>query len=128
MDGNETMVVAGIGCRTGCAGEEIAALVRQAAALAACEPTALAAPEFKADEPGLQAAAFLLGLTLVRVAAADLAAAQPRCITRSARAEAATGTASVAEGSALAAAGPLARLRLPRIASAGATCAIAVAP
>ncbi len=122
------MIVAGIGCRTSCPAEEIAGLVRQAAALAACEPDALAAPEFKAGEPGLQEAAFLLGLALLRVSAVDLAAAQPRCITRSERAEAVTGTASVAEGSALAAAGPDARLRLPRIASAGATCAIAVAP
>ena len=122
------MIVAGIGCRTGCSAEEIADLVRRAAGLSACEPTALATPEFKAEEPGVQAAAFLLGLALLRVSADDLAAAQPRCITRSARAEAATGAASVAEGSALAAAGPLARLRLPRIASAGATCAIAVAP
>ncbi len=122
------VIIAGIGCRKGCAAEEIAALVQRAAALSGCEPTALAAPDFKADEAGLQAAAFLLGLALLPVSAADLAAAQPRCVTRSARAEAATGTASVAEGSALAAAGPDSRLRLPRIASACATCAIAVAP
>jgi len=121
------MVVAGIGCASGCSGEEIATLVRQAAALSACEPTVLATPEFKADEPGLQAAAFLLGLPLLRISDADLAAAQPRCITRSALAEEATGIASVAEGSALAAAGPDARLRLPRIAGARCTCAIAVA-
>ncbi len=122
------MIVAGIGCRSGCAAEEIADLVRRAAALSGCEPGALATPAFKAEEPGLQAATFLLGLTLLQVSAEDLAAVQPRCITRSVRAEAATGVASVAEGSALAAAGPLARLRLPRIASAGATCAIAVSP
>ena len=122
------MIVAGIGCRTGCAAEEIAGLVRRAAALSGCEPGVLATPAFKAEEPGLQAAAFLLGLTLLQVSTEDLEAVQPRCITRSERAEAATGVASVAEGSALAAAGPLARLRLPRIASAGATCAIAVAP
>ena len=56
------MIVAGIGCRTGCSAEEIADLVRRAAGLSACEPTALATPEFKAEEPGVQAAAFLLGL------------------------------------------------------------------
>lgn len=122
------MVIAGIGCRRDCPAEEIAALVRRAAALSACEPAALAAPDFKADETGLQGAAFLLGLPLLLVSAADLTAAQPRCITHSARAEEATGTASIAEGSALAAAGPQSRLRLPRIASPGATCAIAVAP
>ena len=122
------MIVAGIGCRRGCTGEEIAALVRQAATLSGCAPTALAAPEFKADETGLADAANLLGLTLLRVSAADLAAAQPRCVTHSAHAAAATGAASVAEGSALAAAGPLGLLALSRIASARATCAIAVAP
>ncbi len=122
------MIIAGLGCRRDCPAEEIVALVERAAALSGCEPTALAAPDFKATEPGLQAAALLLGLKLLRVSPADLAAAQPRCITRSARAEAATGAASVAEGSALAAAGPHSRLRLPRIASAAATCAIAEPP
>ena len=120
------MIVAGIGCRRGCPGEDIADLVRQAAILAGCEPTALAAPDFKAGEAGLREAARGLGLKLVAVAAADLMAVQPRCPTRSARAAAATGVASVAEGCALAAAGPDGRLILPRIAGARVTCAIAV--
>lgn len=120
------MIVAGIGCRLDGPAEEIAALVRRAVGLCGCEPAALATPEFKAGQPGLQAAAVLLGLKLLRISAADLAAAQPRCLTRSALAEAATGAASVAEGCALAAAGPASRLRLTRIASGSATCAIAV--
>jgi cobalt-precorrin 5A hydrolase len=126
VGGGETVIVAGIGCRKGCPAEEIVALVEYAAGLSGCEPAFLAAPDFKADEPGLQGAAFLLGLKLLSVAPADLAAAQPRCLTHSARAQTATGTSSVAEGSALAAAGPDSRLRLARIASASATCAIAV--
>ena len=122
------MIVAGIGCRRDCPAEEIIALVQRAIELSGCEPTHLATPDFKANEAGLQGAAFILGLRLLSVATVDLAAAQPRCITHSARALAATGSRSVAEGSALAAAGPDSRLRLPRIASASATCAIAVSP
>ena len=119
-------IIAGIGCRRGCPGEEIAALVHQAAMLSGCEPTALAAPDFKSNEPGLHDAAGRLRLDLLLVSATELAASQPRCVTRSARAAAATGAGSVAEGSALAAAGPHSRLALARIASARATCAIAI--
>ena len=46
-------------------------------------------------------------------------------VTRSARIEALRGVGSLAEAAALAAAGPQGRLVLPRIASAGATCALA---
>jgi cobalt-precorrin 5A hydrolase len=128
MGGGEAMIVAGIGCRRGCAAEEIVALVARAIELSGCEPAYLATPDFKADETGVQGAAFVLGLPLLSVTEAELAAAQLRCITHSAKALAATGSSSVAEGSALAAAGPDSRLRLPRIASASATCAIAVSP
>jgi len=87
----------------------------------------LAAPEFKRDEAGLHEAARLLGVPLILVGAAELADAQPRCVTHSAIAERATGAGSVAEGSALAAAGVGSMLILPRIAGARATCALAVA-
>ncbi len=119
------MIVAGVGCRTGVGGDEIAALVRGAATAAGLTPAALAAPAFRAVEPGVIAAAAVLGLPMIWVAPADLAAAQPRCITRSARAAAAVGVASVAEGCALAAAGADAVLLVPRIAGRHATCAIA---
>jgi cobalt-precorrin 5A hydrolase len=88
---------------------------------------ALAAPEFKQNETGLHDAARMLGVPLILVGTADLAAAQPRCVTRSERAERATGASSVAEGSALAAAGAGSQLILPRIAGARATCALAEA-
>lgn len=122
------MIVAGIGCRKGCAADEIVALVRRAVAeadAADCRFTALAAPAFKAEEPGLRDAADALALPLLLIGEERLKAAEPLCPTRSAAAQAATGHASVAEAAALAAAGPGGRLVLPRIASAAATCALA---
>lgn len=120
-------MIAGIGCRRDCPAGEIVALVRAAEARGAAAVTALAAPAAKVAEAGLHGAAATLGVPLVLVAPEALVAAQAGCITRSARAEAALGVASVAEGCALAAAGPGARLVLPRIVSARATCALAAA-
>ncbi len=117
--------MAGIGCRPGCCGDELAALVARAAAAAGCRLDLLAVPAFRHDAAGPAAAAIRLSLPLRIVDDAALDAAQPACPTRSARALAVTGHASVAEGCALAAAGPGAVLLLPRIASANATCAIA---
>ena len=117
------MIVAGIGCRTGCLAEDLAAVVRLAAATAGRTVGALAAPGFKQHEPGLHEAARLLGLPLVFVDFAALQAVQPRCPTRSGLAERATGVASVAEGAALAASGG--RLVLTRVSLGGATCALA---
>ncbi len=115
------MIVAGIGCRRACPADEIVDLVQRAGRLAA-PPDALAAPDFKRDEPGLLEAARRLGLDLVFVATDAMAAVQPGCVTCSAKALRATGLASVAEAAALAHGG---RLLLPRIASARATCALA---
>ncbi len=126
MGGGEAVsVVAGIGCRAGTPSEAIIAVVRDACARAGRDPATLAAPAFKAAEAGLVQAAQRLGMTLHWVSGADLAAAQPSCVTLSAAAGRATGVASVAEGCALAAAGPHATLLLPRIAHAAATCALA---
>jgi cobalt-precorrin 5A hydrolase len=118
------MTVAGLGCRRDCPAGEIADLVAAAVARAGAV-TALAAPDFKRGEAGLLQAAAMLGLPLLWVDAAALARAQSRCATRSARVQAATGQASIAEACALAAAGEGARLTLPRIAGARATCAVA---
>ncbi len=119
------MIVAGIGLRPGAAAAEIAALVRRAARSAGRDPAALAVPSFRGHEPGVQEAAILLSLELRVVGHDALDAAQDRCRTRSARAEAHVGVAAVAEGCALAAAGPASRLVLARIASASVTCALA---
>ena len=112
------LVIAGIGCRRDCPADAIVALVQQAGGAGL-----LAAPEWKRDEPGLLEAARRLALPLRLVEDAALAAAQPRCPTRSAVAKRVTGHASVAEAAALAGGGVLIR---PRMANAWATCAIAV--
>jgi cobalt-precorrin 5A hydrolase len=128
MGRGKTVIVAGLGCRRACPAEEILEVLRWAATAYGAPAELLAAPEFKRDEPGLRAAAEHLGLPLVFVTDAALAAAQPRCASRSEHAERATGHASVAEGSALAAAGPGSLLVLPRIANRWASCALAGVP
>jgi len=121
------VLIAGIGCRRNVATDDIIGLVRQALADAGGGGalTALAAPRFKEDEPALREAAATLGVGLTLVEDAALEAAQPRCVTHSACAERSAGVASVAEGAALAAAGPEGVLVLPRISNARATCALA---
>jgi cobalt-precorrin 5A hydrolase len=126
MVGGAAMTTAGIGLRAGCPADEIVDLVRRAEAAAGVRAEVMAAAAFKSEEPGLRAAADALALPLVLVERAALEAVQPRCLTRSAPAQAAVGLASVAEACALAAAGPAGRLLAPRIASAAATCALAV--
>ncbi|WP_419730016.1 cobalamin biosynthesis protein [Lichenicola sp.] len=97
----------------------------QASDEAGCRPDRLAIPHFRAGDGGPADAAAVLSLVLQVIDQAALEHVQPLCPTRSARAQAATGVGSVAEACALAAAGPGARLRQKRIASANATCAIA---
>jgi len=118
-------VIAGLGFRRDCPAEFFVAVIRDAGAQSGRRVDALAVPEFKADEAGVQAAARTLALPLIRVARAAHKGAQGRCLTRSDAARAATGFASVAEAAALAAAGADSRLLLPRIANARATCALA---
>jgi cobalt-precorrin 5A hydrolase len=125
MDGEQAMIVAGIGCRNLCPGADILAVLHDAEARAGVSATALAAPAFKSGETGLRAAAAMLGLPLHWIDDAALAAAQSRCVTASDRVRAATGHAAIAEAAALAAAGPRGRLILARIAHSSATCALA---
>ena len=123
------ILAAGLGCRRGCAGEEIAGLVRLAlaeAGLVEGELTGLFTPAFKHDEAGLAEAAGLLRVPLVLLPDAALKEAEPRALTRSERVVALTGLGSVAEAAALAGAGARSRLLRARIASAHATCALAV--
>ena len=122
------MIVAGIGCRTGCGADEIVTLIGEAvsrAGIANCRFTALAIPAFKADEAGLREAAERLSLPLLTISDQAMKAVEPECPTRSDKVRDATGFASVAEAAALAAAGPGGRLVQPRISSAMATCALA---
>ncbi|MCB8875698.1 cobalamin biosynthesis protein [Acidisoma silvae] len=119
------MIVAGIGCRTGISAEAIIQLLEDAAELGFERPDLLAVPEFRNAEAGILEAAETLGLTILWIAKSDLKGEQGRCLTRSRRAEAEVGLASVAEAAALAATGPSGRLVLPRISAGGVTCALA---
>ena len=122
------MIVAGIGCRKGASAADISAVIAHALARAGLASQALdlvAAPESKADEQGVSAAAAALGVPLVLVSRADLQAAGAHTQTRSERVVALMGVPSVAEAAALAASGPAARLILPRITLGVATCALA---
>ncbi|POF62367.1 cobalamin biosynthesis protein [Novacetimonas maltaceti] len=119
------LCVAGIGCGSACDTDDILAALHEASGRAHCRPGLIAIPDFRADCAALHAAARQAGLPLRVVSHADLLAAQPRCATRSARAMAARGVDSVAEGCALVAAGDTARLLVARIAYRRVTCAIA---
>ena len=83
-------------------------------------------PVLEDAEKELEEAATSLGVPLVLIPQAALEAAEPRVLTRSERVVALTGLGSVAETAALAGAGPQSTLKRARIASANATCAIAV--
>lgn len=150
------MIAIGIGCRRGCGAAEIVELVQRGWRLAGTgartfgfasqaleiaisgdgfgtgEPEGsrsgvrLCSVVEKQTEAGLLQAAATLGLPLVFFPAAILAKQQPHLTTRSDRVTALFGTPSVAEAAALAGAGAGAQLLVPRLASAGATCAIAI--
>ena len=120
------MIIAGLGMRPNCRAQDLLDLIERAQAVCAGQPiSALAAPRFRSTEPGLAQAVSRLALPLMLIDDQALAAVQHLCPTRSARAEATTGFASVAEGVALSAAGPGASLILHRIANGSATCALA---
>lgn len=116
------MIVAGVGFSSTCGAAELADLVRRAQAAAGVAATALAAPAWKADAACLANAAAALDLPILPIDRDRLAAADTP--THSPVSRAATGAGSAAEACALAAVGPGARLILPRIASAHATCAL----
>lgn len=125
------MIAAGLGCRKGCAGAEIAGLVRTAFEAAGLDADTRAtvllfAPDHKRGEPGMAEAARLLSLPLRFLDRDALSAATDHTVTRSARVEAAVGIPSVAEAAALAGAGPQGRLLLPRLSTPRATCALAL--
>jgi cobalt-precorrin 5A hydrolase len=122
-------LVAGIGFRRATGAEEIVALIRQALDAAGAEPDrlrALATADDRADDASLRHAAETLGIAVIGVTESDLLAVDGRVPTRSARIEASRGIGSLAEAAALAAVGEGGRLALARIASAGATCALAL--
>ena len=123
------MIVAGIGCRKGVATEAVLAAIEHALShhrLAVANLDALATAPLKRDEPGLQAAAFHLGLNLVVVTQKALSGVEAGTLTRSRISLDHAGSRSVSEAAALAAAGQGSRLLGPRLATGPVTCAIAV--
>jgi cobalt-precorrin 5A hydrolase len=130
MELGEAMMVAGIGCRKGVGAGDVMAAVEAALARHNLSPAALSAlatAHFKHAEQAITATGKALNLPLLLVDDAALRAVSLRALTRSDASLSATGTPSVSETAALAAAGQDAKLLGPRIAVGPVTCAIAVA-
>ncbi len=134
---NDTLVIhpailaVGVGCERGTGPDELRDLVTRTLAdsgLAAGAVAAMASLELKMDEPAVRAAAGALNVSLRFFTAAELEAQAPRLQNPSDVVFAATGCHGVAEGAALALAGPDAALIVAKQKSPRATCAIARAP
>jgi cobalt-precorrin 5A hydrolase len=129
MAGEEIMIVAGIGCKRGTLSEDIVSLIIAVLAsfgIARENLNAIATEASKADERGIANAARSLSVPLVRCSIADLDRAADKIVTRSSRVQALKGVPSIAEASALVAAGHNARLLGARVATEKITCAIAI--
>jgi cobalt-precorrin 5A hydrolase/precorrin-3B C17-methyltransferase len=133
-DSDQTLVfhppvlVLGIGCERGCPADEIEQLAMDSLDSIGLTPEAIAAVvsvELKTDETGIHALADKFGVPARFFSAARLLDETPRLTERSEAAFRATGCWGVAEGAALAAAGPGGTLIVTKRKSRGATCAIA---
>ena len=125
------MLALGVGGERGVAADELIGLVEATLAehgLAGGAVACVASIDLKADEPAMHALATRLGVPARFFPAPRLAAEAPRLANPSPAVERATGCPGVAEGAALAAAGPDAALIVPKRKSARATCALALAP
>ena len=123
------MIVAGIGCGRGVRSEDIVSLICAELAtvgIAREDLDAIATEASKADECGIANAARSLSVRLVRCSLADLEGVAHKVVTRSARVQALKGVPSIAEASALVAAGRNARLLGARVVANKVTCAIAI--
>jgi cobalt-precorrin 5A hydrolase len=129
MAGEKAMIVAGVGCRRGTSADELERVVRLALGFFQLAPErldAIATESAKATEPAFQEAARRLSATLSACTVSDLDRVAGQVLTTSLLALAAKGVPSIAEGSALVVAGRNARLLGTRLATDGATCAIAI--
>lgn len=118
----------GVGCERGTAPQEVQALVTetlQSAGLAPESVAALGSLELKIDEPAVHTVAAGLGVPARFFSAAVLEAERPRLQTPSEIVFRETGCHGVAEGAALALAGPDSELIVAKRKSTRATCAIA---
>jgi cobalt-precorrin 5A hydrolase/precorrin-3B C17-methyltransferase len=118
----------GLGCERGTDAEELLKLVDESVTGAGLAPEAIACVaslDLKMDEAAMTAVASRLGRPLRFFDAKQLQAETPRLANPSETVFRAVGCHGVAEAAALAAAGPSARLVVPKAKSARATCAIA---
>jgi cobalt-precorrin 5A hydrolase len=123
------MIVAGVGCGHGTSSEDIVSLIVTALSnfgIAQEDLTAIATESSKADEHGIAGAAKSLSIPVLRCPVADLGRVADQVLTRSLRVQQIKGVPSIAEASALVAAGPNARLLGARVAANKVTCAIAI--
>ncbi len=130
-----SLLVAGLGCRKGCSAEELERLLLQALALHGLSVSALdwlASSAHKTNEPGLLQLAERLQLPIRWLPASQLADQDAALSAHSALSRQVSGSAGVAEASALAqaaaASGQPARLLCSKLRSDNATCALACAP
>ena len=123
------MIVAGVGGRSGIRADEIEQVVRLALdmfRLPVERLNALATESAKAAEPAFVEVARRLAVTLIGCTLDDLDRVAGRVLTLSKLVLETKGVPSIAEASALVVAGRNARLLGTRVASARATCAIAI--
>lgn len=124
-------IAIGVGCERGADPAELNELVASALAAGGIAPAAVAglySLDLKADEPAVHAAAAALGVEARFFDASTLEAEAPRLKNPSEIVFREVGCHGVAEGAALAAAGPGGELVVAKTKSARATCAIAIAP
>jgi cobalt-precorrin 5A hydrolase len=129
MASEEAMIVAGIGYGRDTSSEDIVSLIFVALAnfgIAQENLTAIATEISKADQRCIAGAARSLSIPIVRCPVADLGRVADQVLTRSLRVQEIKGVPSIAEASALVAAGPNARLLGARLVANKVTCAIAI--
>jgi cobalt-precorrin 5A hydrolase len=129
MAGEEAMIVAGIGCRRGTLTEDIVSLIHASLAKFSVpreKLDAIATEAAKANERAIEDAAKCLSVRLISCPIENLEQIADKVMTRSARVQTLKGVPSIAEASALVAAGRNARLLGPRVATDKITCAIAI--
>jgi cobalt-precorrin 5A hydrolase len=129
MAGDEIMIVAGVGCRGTASAEDIEQVVRMALdmfKLPAERLNALATESAKATESAFVEAARRLAVTLRACTLDELGSVAGLVLTPSRLVLETKGVPSIAEASALVIAGRHARLLGSRVATAQATCAIAI--
>jgi cobalt-precorrin 5A hydrolase len=129
MAREEVVIVAGVGCRSGASVEEIEQVVRMALDmfhLPAERLDALATESKKATEPAIVEAARRLAVALSACTLGELDRVAGQVLSPSKLVLEAKGVPSIAEASALVIAGRNARLLGTRVATARATCAIAI--